>query len=92
MRRIQPVVLFVLGRMAARVIRRNDDHAAVDTGIAHRENRVSCNVHADMFHRDQCSGSADGSAGNQFSRRLLIAGPFAIDLILILNYIFQDLC
>ena len=92
MGREQAVVLLILGAVTAGVVRADDDEAAAHAGVAHREDRIGGHVHADVLHCAQGARAADGRAGDELRRHLLIAGPFAIDVALVLGDVFQDLC
>ena len=90
---VQTVVLFVLGAVAAGVICGNDYHATVYACIAHCENRVSRNVHADVLHCAESACAADGCACCNLCCNLLICCPFAVDVVLVkLTDVFQNFC
>ena len=88
---IVTVVLFILGRMHARVIGRNEDKAAVDGQIGKSKERISC--HIETYHLHSCKGAdaTNGCADSCFHGNLFIRCPFGRN-IFIFSHIFQDFC
>ena len=74
-------VLLVLAGVHTRVVGHGDDHAAVDAGVGHGEQRVGSHVQADMLHAAEAAPTGQGRAEGDLHRNLLVGGPLAADLV-----------
>ena len=76
--------------MHTRVIRNDNDHAAVNARIRCRIERVCRNVQADMLHARHAARTGDGRAKSYLYGHLLVRRSLAVDFRVI-RYIFVDL-
>ena len=79
--RVVARILLVLRGMHARVVGHADHHARVHADVAHRENRVSRHVQADVLHAAEAARAADRRARRDLRRNLFVRRPFAVDLV-----------
>ena len=85
---VTAVVLLVLARRHARVIRRNHDEGANDAGVRHAEERIGGNVEADVLHGDERTRAAVGHADADFQRDFFIRRP--LGLAANVRQVFED--
>jgi hypothetical protein len=78
---VEAVVLFVLGRVQARVISGYDDESAERADVGGREERVGGHVQADVLHRCESASPGYRGAERDFERHLLIGGPLGVDFL-----------
>ena len=77
--RIEARVLFVLGRVHARVVGCKDYQSAVHARDSRVHKRVGAHIHTHMFHADQCAFSHVRHAERAFHGGLLVGCPAAED-------------
>ena len=83
------VILFVLGRMHARVIGRYKDKAAIDMEISVGKKWIGRYVETDHFHSRKGPYTGNRSSDSRFHSCLFIRCPFGIDFF-IFSCILQD--
>ena len=76
--RVTPVVLFVLARRHARIVRGDDDQRAAHAGIGGGKQRIGGHIQADVLHRAQRARSAEGRADGDLQRHFLVRGPLGM--------------
>ncbi len=79
---VTAVVLFVLARRHAGIIRRDHDQRADHAGMGRAEKRIGGHVEADVFHRDERPRAAVSHADADFERDFFVRRPlgFAADV------------
>ena len=83
-------ILLVLGGMHARIVRHGADHAGVHADVRSRIQRIGRHVEADVLHGTEAAGAAGGRAERHLKGHLFIGGPFAINVVAILDDVFRD--
>ena len=88
---IVAVVLLVLRGMAAGIVGGDHDERAAHAHVAGGEQGVRRHVQTHHFHGAEGTGTGDGRAVGHFGGYLLVGGPLAVDIVLILGQILQNL-
>jgi hypothetical protein len=70
------VILLVLRGETAGVVGGDQHQSGPDAGVGDGHQTVGGDVDADVFHRRQRAGAAEGGANGRVQRDLLVAGPF----------------
>ena len=78
---VVPGVLLVLGGVHPRVVGHRDDHARIDTGIGHSEQRVSGHVESHVLHGAEGPLSCQAGAESHLHGYLLIGGPLTVNIV-----------
>jgi len=81
------VVLFVLRAVHGRIIGADDDQSTFNSGVAHRENRIGCDVDADMLHHSQRSRPAKSCTDGDFHRHFFIGGPLRVNTVVFCEFL-----
>ncbi len=88
---IVAVILFVLGRMHARIIGRNKDKTTVDSQISKGKERIGGHVETYHLHSCKRADTTDRSTDSCFHGYFFIRCPFGRNTV-VFRYVFQDFC
>ncbi len=88
---IVAVILLVLGRVHAGIVRGDDDEAAAHAVVGRREDGVRRHVHAHVLHGAQAAHAGDAGAVSHLRGHLLVGGPLTVQAVLILGQLLKDL-
>ena len=72
---VAAIVLFILARSHARIVRRDHYQGAGDTGVGGGKKRIRGHVQADVLHGDQGSGIGISNAQSHFQGDFLVGSP-----------------
>ena len=73
---IVPVVLLVLGTESAGIVGADQHQARPYASVGERHHAVGGDVHANVFHRRQCTSAGKRGADSGIQRDLFVGGPF----------------
>ena len=87
---IVAVVLLILGGMTAGVVGGDHDERSAHAHVTGGEQGVGGHVQAHHLHGAEGPGTGDGRAVGHLGGHLLVGGPLAVYVVLILGQIFQN--
>ena len=87
---IVTVVLFVLGRMHARIVCSQNDESPRHPHIPGGEHRICRHIQTHHLHGTERPGSGNGCAVGHLHSHLLVRRPFRIDLLPVFRHILQN--
>ena len=87
---IVAVVLLILGGMTAGVVGGDHDERPAHAHVTGGEQGVGGHVQAHHLHGAEGTGTGDGRAVGHLGGHLLVGGPLAVYVVLILGQIFQN--
>ena len=88
--RERPGVFLALRRtVAIRVIRDNDHHGRLGTGIGQRQQRFQSHVQTEVLHRHQGFQSRKVRADGRFHRGFFVGGKFKVKLWIVPQFFLQ---
>ena len=66
--------------MHAGIVGNNNDHACINAGVGCGEERIGCNIQADVFHTCEAACTAYGCTESNLYGNLFVGGPFGVNL------------